>query len=106
MKIGKTIADYFTRVQTMVNQMKRNEVKLDDERVMEKILRSLTPKFKYMVTAIEESKDLSAILIDELMAHEHQINQNQNSGEKLDQVLQSKILVKENSPKCPSTRGY
>lgn len=84
MKIGETIADYFTRVQTMVNQMKRNEVKLDDERVMEKILRSLTPKFKYMVTAIEESKDLSAILIDELMAHEHQINQNQNNGEKLD----------------------
>lgn len=84
MKIGETIADYFTRVQTMVNQMKRNGVKLDDERVMEKILRSLTPKFKYVVTAIEESKDMSAISIDELLVHEHQINQNQNNGEKLD----------------------
>lgn len=59
--------DCFTRVQTVVNQMKRNGEKLDDERVMEKILRSLKPKFEYVVTIIEESKDLSAISIEELM---------------------------------------
>lgn len=34
MKIGETIADYFTRVQKMVNQMKRNGDKINDERVM------------------------------------------------------------------------
>lgn len=94
----------------MVNQMKRNGEKLNDERVLEKILRSLTPQFDYAITAIEESKDLSAISIKELMgslqAHEHRINQNQNSGEKLEQALQSKLSVKENSPRSPSTRGY
>lgn len=82
----------------MVNQMKRNGEKLNDERVLEKILRSLTPQFDYAITAIEESKDLSAISIKELMgslqAHEHRINQNQNSGEKLEQALQSKLSVK------------
>lgn len=38
MKIKEMIADYFTRVQKVVNEMKRNGEKLDDERVMEKIL--------------------------------------------------------------------
>lgn len=75
MKIGETITDYFIRVQTMVNQMKRNGEKLNDERLMEKILRSLTPKFEYVIIAIEESKDLSIISIEELMsslqAHEY-----------------------------------
>lgn len=32
------VANYFTRVQTVVNQMKRNGEKLDDEGLMEKIL--------------------------------------------------------------------
>lgn len=65
MKIREMITDYFRRVQTMVNQMKRNGEKLNDERVMEEILRSL---IEYVVTAIEESKDLFAISIKEFMA--------------------------------------
>lgn len=38
------VANYFTRVQTMVNQMERNGEKLDDVGLMEKILRSWHPK--------------------------------------------------------------
>lgn len=75
MKVGETTAVYSIRVQTVVNQMKLIGEKLDDERVREKILWSLTPKFEYVVTAIEKSKDLSAISIEELMgslrAYEH-----------------------------------
>lgn len=75
MKIKEMIAYYFTRVQKAVNEMKRNGEKLDEERVVEKILRSLTPKFEYVIIAIEESKDLSIISIEELMsslqAHEY-----------------------------------
>lgn len=39
MKIEDTIANYFTKAKAIVNQMKSNGEKLDDERVMEKILR-------------------------------------------------------------------
>lgn len=65
------------------NKKKRRE--LNDERMMEKIVRFWTPKFEYVVTAIEELKDLSAISIKEYMgslqAHEHQ---NLYSREKLE----------------------
>ena len=51
----------------MTNEIKRNGESLDDVRVMEKLLYSLTRKFYYVVTSIEESKDLSTILIGELV---------------------------------------
>jgi hypothetical protein len=47
--------------------MKRNGEKLEDVRVMEKILRSLTLKFEHVVTTIEESKDMETISADELL---------------------------------------
>lgn len=50
------------------------EKKLNDELIIEKILRSLTPKFEYIILTLVKSKDLSTISNDELMgllqAHE------------------------------------
>ncbi|KAL5818692.1 hypothetical protein ACOSQ3_022582 [Xanthoceras sorbifolium] len=40
--------------------------------VVEKILRSLSPKFNYVVCSIEESKDLDILSIDELQDKEEQ----------------------------------
>jgi gag-polypeptide of LTR copia-type len=48
------------------NQLKRNGEDLSEQRVVEKILRSLTDTFEDVVCAIEESKNLVELSVDEL----------------------------------------
>nr|XP_028965038.1 uncharacterized protein LOC114827416 [Malus domestica] len=96
MKEGENISDYYSRLLVIVNQMKRNGEKLDDVRVMEKILRSLTSNFELVVTAIEESKNLETMsaeeLLGSLLVHEQRIQKNA-SPTTLEQALESKLNI-------------
>ena len=56
MKSSEFIFDYHTRIMVIVNQMRRNGEILSDARITKKILRSLDPKFDFVIVAIEESK--------------------------------------------------
>jgi len=67
MKDGESVSDYFSRLLVIVNGLKRNNEKVDDIRVVEKVLRSLSSKFEHVVVAIEESKDLENLTIEELL---------------------------------------
>lgn len=97
MEDDETISSYFTKTLTIVNQMRQYGEKLDDVRVMEKILRSLSSKFDNVVVAVEESKDLNNMTVDELMAtleiHEQRINRRAPSSS-LEQALQTSMTFR------------
>ena len=74
MKEGESIKDFHSRVAEIVNQIKVTGETIDEKKIVERILRSLTPKFELVVAVIEETKDLGKLPMTELMgslvAHE------------------------------------
>lgn len=68
MRAGEGIAGYFSRVMEIVNDMRNCGEELDDVKIVEKILRSLTENFNFVVCSIEESKDIDSLTVDELQA--------------------------------------
>ena len=79
------IADYFNRIQTLVNAMKACKGELTNQQIIDKVLRTLTPRFDHVVVVIEESKDLDSMKVEELQnsleAHEQRVNE-RRKGEK------------------------
>ena len=68
MKSRETVNEYFSRILAIANKMKVNGEDKGNTDVVEKILRSMTSKFDYVVCSIEESKDLDTLTIDELQS--------------------------------------
>jgi gag-polypeptide of LTR copia-type len=66
MNTTEGVSDYITKVQTVSNQLKRNRENISEQKVVDKILRSLTDAFQNMVCAMEESKKLAELSVDEL----------------------------------------
>jgi len=91
MKEGEKVDSFVGRTLTVVNKMKSNDEKIEQSTVVSKILRSLTPKFNYVVCSIEESNDLSNLSIDELhgslLVHEQRM-QGQQEEEHVLKVAQ------------------
>jgi hypothetical protein len=64
---SETVDQFMTRVMGIVNHIRLIGETITDQRIVEKILRSLPRKFEMVVTTILESKDLSRFSIDELI---------------------------------------
>ena len=60
------IAEYLNRVQNLSNQMMACGEILKDQDLVEKVLRTLSSRFYYVVVAIEESKDFAEMKLDGL----------------------------------------
>ena len=68
MREGEKVNDYFARTLIIANKMRSQGEKLEQSVIIEKILRSMTLKFNYVVCSIEESNDVSSMSIDELQS--------------------------------------
>ncbi|XP_076896549.1 uncharacterized protein LOC143549546 [Bidens hawaiensis] len=66
MREEETVTEYFGRVMTVANNMTNYEDDMTEVKVVEKVLRSLTENFNFVVCTIEESKDIDTLSIDEL----------------------------------------
>ncbi|XP_045792104.1 uncharacterized protein LOC123886874 [Trifolium pratense] len=75
----ESIGEYFTRLQTLVNSMKNYGEVISEVQIIEKVLRTLNPEYDHIVVAIEESKDLSTMSVNELQsslaAHEQRLQE-------------------------------
>jgi gag-polypeptide of LTR copia-type len=69
MKDSEKVKEYFSQVMDLVNQMRSlGDKDITEQKLIEKILISLPESFDSIVTAIEESKDLATLPIQQLIS--------------------------------------
>lgn len=94
MKVGESVTDYFSRTMAIVNKMRINGDALTDVAIVEKILRSMTAKFNYVVCSIEEANDTSELSLDELqsslLVHECKMDRQDTEEQALQAAANSK----------------
>ena len=99
MNENEPMSEYCSRVLAVTNELKRNSKKLEDVRIIEKILRSLDSKFETIVTTIEETKDLNEMTIEQLMGslqgYEEKNKRKQNTIDQ--QLLKTEVQDKTES---------
>nr|GEV41487.1 putative RNA-directed DNA polymerase [Tanacetum cinerariifolium] len=68
MKTGESVTSYFGRVVVVANEMENYREAMEDVKIVEKILRTLTDKQNFVVCSIEESKDVDEMTVDDLQS--------------------------------------
>ncbi|KAI9195544.1 hypothetical protein LWI28_015913 [Acer negundo] len=84
---GESVSNYFSRAMAIINKMRIHGKKLEEVTIIEKILRSMTLKFNYVVCSIKESRDTDELSIEELQSslliHEKEMNRQGNEEQAL-----------------------
>jgi len=108
METTETIDAYINKVLALTNQMKTNGETHSDEAKVEKILKSLTPRFEHVVAAIEEANGISKmtvrLLSGSLRVHEQRMNDNKIE-KPIEQALQAQASIGSSYHKHGSSRG-
>lgn len=79
--------------------------KMKDVTIIEKVLRSMTTRYNYIVTAIEESHDLDEMTLDELQNSLQIHEQKVKKQEKEEQLLQAQMQALQVTTK-PGARSF
>ncbi|XP_014524555.1 uncharacterized protein LOC106780761 [Vigna radiata var. radiata] len=98
MEAQETIEEYLGRIQVVVNAMRGCDKIVKEKKIVQKILRTLTPQFDHIVVAITESKDLEKLRVEELQnsltAHEQRLLERKaaekSSTQNTNQALQAR----------------
>ncbi|XP_020412972.1 uncharacterized protein LOC109947423 [Prunus persica] len=61
MKPDDSVDEYFSKTMAIASKMRLHGDKMDDVTIIEKIMHSMSPKFNYVVCAIEEANDIETI---------------------------------------------
>ncbi|XP_013626466.1 PREDICTED: uncharacterized protein LOC106332545 [Brassica oleracea var. oleracea] len=93
-KIGEKVSGYFARVMETTNDMRNCGEIIEDVKIVEKILQSLTENFNFVICSIEESKDIDRLSVDELQAS-LQIHE----GKVTEQRSEEQVLQVDNEPR-------
>lgn len=105
MKETESVDQFMSQVMEVVNQLRAHGEEVTDQKVVEKILRSLPSIYDMLVTAIEESKDLSIFSIEELtgsiLNYESRLNAR---NESLENAFQSQLNINRGTGR--GQRGY
>ncbi|XP_024963513.1 uncharacterized protein LOC112503751 [Cynara cardunculus var. scolymus] len=90
MRDSETVEEFYNRTVLILNQLRLNGENIEDKKVVEKILRSLTRKFEYIVVAIEESKDLDFMSLENLLGilQSHELRMRQFDISPFEQAFQ------------------
>ncbi|KAK3024000.1 hypothetical protein RJ639_045020 [Escallonia herrerae] len=90
------IHDYFSRIEKLVNEMKNNGDEITEKVVLEKIMRTLSSRFDYVVIDIEESKDLTTMTLNDLRVslESREMWMNERSQSSMEQALKAQINLR------------
>jgi hypothetical protein len=106
MKDTETVDQFMTSVKHLVHQIRSQGEDIPDQKIVEKVLRSLPEKFNMVVVAIKESKDLTMFTIDQLMgsllSHEARLQRENTS---LESSFQMKATISKGRGHGGRSRG-
>ncbi|KAK2356374.1 hypothetical protein QL285_093712 [Trifolium repens] len=98
MKNNEKVPEYISRMILITNEMKACGETLSEQVIIEKVLRSFTPQFDYIVVAIEHSKDLSTMKVEELQSslEAHELRMTERTPEReAEQALKASFVKKD-----------
>ncbi|KAH9670830.1 hypothetical protein KPL70_017126 [Citrus sinensis] len=107
MKASESISDYFTRVVTISNGLKRNGEELKEVRIIEKIRRSVDSKFDHIVVTIEETRDLKDMTIEQLQGRLQAYEEKQKKKQGIEeQLLKMEVNLKKREESSDNERRH
>ncbi|OIT02064.1 hypothetical protein A4A49_56810, partial [Nicotiana attenuata] len=79
MRPTESVKEFFTRIEEIVNSLRINGEVLEEVKVVEKVLQSLSLKFHNKKVILEATKDLNTLKLDDLegdlVTYERSVNQ-------------------------------